>query len=314
MKQRHLLPILLTWFILVALLTLHLRDSTLIPTTLSTGLTHAKGWKSSFLGSNDDSANDATTMENNRMACDYCPHPASPLFSLVDPGSAAFCHAIGEHNLARSIAYEGSSSRIHRLLAKLDSGKAITVGVLGGSVSAGHGLYASGFPAEREGEGNMHWRVFDWVRKRWPVTEGEGHRFVNGAVAGTGTSLSSFALLFCSSALPLSSLSLLSSLSSLLSSLSSLLSSLFSLLPSLCLLERQTRLSSLFSLLPTRTSNHTETSSHTRQTVIQLLRSTLYALDSTTGTPHAIHSVHIPSPSLQTQTSTLNTRLSTLNP
>lgn len=109
---------------------------------------------------------------HNRMACDYCAE------------DDVFCHSIGEHNIARSIAYEGSNSRIHRFLRKLRNGQPVTISAIGGSVSAGHGLYLSGFERERDGPGNLHWRIYNWITEQYPHPD---HKFVNGAVAGSGT-------------------------------------------------------------------------------------------------------------------------------
>jgi hypothetical protein len=48
--------------------------------------------------------------------------------------------ACREHNIARSVLYEGTNIRLRRLLAKLRRGEPIVVAVVGGSVSAGQGL------------------------------------------------------------------------------------------------------------------------------------------------------------------------------
>lgn len=83
------------------------------------------------------------------------------------------------------LLHTGSNHRLESLFHKLNSGLPITVSVVGGSNSAGHGLGHEGFPSELDSMGNMHYRVFDWIRARWP---NEGHRFVNGAIPGASES------------------------------------------------------------------------------------------------------------------------------
>ncbi|KAG7562433.1 hypothetical protein FFLO_02107 [Filobasidium floriforme] len=114
---------------------------------------------------------------NNRMACDLC-----------QPDDE-FCLAIGEHNIAQSVGYEGSNFRLERLFHKLQNGQPITVSVVGGSNSAGHGLFYDGWPDEYASPGNMHYRVYEWIKERFPH---EGHRFVNGAIPGATTDLFAF--------------------------------------------------------------------------------------------------------------------------
>ncbi|KAJ3786705.1 hypothetical protein GGU10DRAFT_418738 [Lentinula aff. detonsa] len=50
------------------------------------------------------------------------------------------CKRYGSFNLARSRAYEGPNARLKRVLRKLRSGQKIKIGIIGGSVSKGHGL------------------------------------------------------------------------------------------------------------------------------------------------------------------------------
>jgi hypothetical protein len=63
----------------------------------------------------------------------------------------------------------------------LRAGEPITVAAIGGSVSFGHGLYDAGFKQEKEGPGNLHWRIFNWINAQFPHKD---HKFVNGAVPG----------------------------------------------------------------------------------------------------------------------------------
>ncbi|KAJ3798564.1 hypothetical protein GGU11DRAFT_723053 [Lentinula aff. detonsa] len=50
------------------------------------------------------------------------------------------CKRYGSFNLARSRAYEGPNARLKRVLRKVRSGQKIKIGIIGGSVSKGHGL------------------------------------------------------------------------------------------------------------------------------------------------------------------------------
>ena len=102
----------------------------------------------------------------------------------------------------------GSNARIHQLLRKLKSGRPISVGVIGGSVSTGHGLNRDGRkshsagpalwlvlglnPAllssflatnEKEGPKNMHRQVYDWIQSKFPHKD---HKFANGAIPASG--------------------------------------------------------------------------------------------------------------------------------
>ncbi|KAJ3723604.1 hypothetical protein DFJ43DRAFT_648958 [Lentinula guzmanii] len=60
--------------------------------------------------------------------CNYC--------TITDD----ICKRYGSFNLARSRAYEGPNARLKRVLRKLHSGQKIKIGIIGGSVSGGHGL------------------------------------------------------------------------------------------------------------------------------------------------------------------------------
>ncbi|KAJ4470801.1 hypothetical protein J3R30DRAFT_1122654 [Lentinula aciculospora] len=60
--------------------------------------------------------------------CNYC------------TSSDELCKRYGSFNLARSRAYEGPNARLKRVLRKLRSGQKIKIGIIGGSVSKGHGL------------------------------------------------------------------------------------------------------------------------------------------------------------------------------
>ncbi|KAJ9106092.1 hypothetical protein QFC21_001232 [Naganishia friedmannii] len=106
------------------------------------------------------------------VSCDLC------------PAADDFCMDLGHHNIAQSVAYEGSNARVHQLLRKLKSGKPISVGVIGGSVSTGHGLNRDGPTNEKEGPLNMHRQVYDWIQRKFPNKD---HKFANGAIPASGS-------------------------------------------------------------------------------------------------------------------------------
>lgn len=104
------------------------------------------------------------------------------------------CAEVGEVNMAKAISYSGSNSRLRRFLAKARNGEAFTVAVVGGSVSAGHGLsFEDG--GQRLTPTNMHRVVFDHLTTLFPQNEwvvGEKSQdgkngFVNGAQGGKGS-------------------------------------------------------------------------------------------------------------------------------
>ncbi|GHJ84941.1 hypothetical protein NliqN6_1343 [Naganishia liquefaciens] len=114
----------------------------------------------------------STALTRPSVSCDLC------------PGSDDFCIDLGYYNIAHSIAHEGTNARLHRLFRKLESGMPISMGVIGGSVSAGHGLSHDGDTDEMEGPLNMHRQIFDWIATKWPHPE---HRFSNGAIPASGS-------------------------------------------------------------------------------------------------------------------------------
>lgn len=85
------------------------------------------------------------------------------------------CKEYGRHNLQRSRAFEGTNTRLKRVLRKAASGQPINIGVLGGSVTHGHGVVHPEFWTD----------VFSaWWNATFPHEE---NVFVNGAVPATGT-------------------------------------------------------------------------------------------------------------------------------
>ncbi|ELU43286.1 capsule structure designer protein [Rhizoctonia solani AG-1 IA] len=79
------------------------------------------------------------------------------------------CKEYGQHNLQRSRGFEGTNSRLKRVLRKAASGEPINIGVIGGSVTHGHsGMRARGLSLNSS-------------------ARHEKNVFVNGAVPATGT-------------------------------------------------------------------------------------------------------------------------------
>lgn len=85
------------------------------------------------------------------------------------------CKEYGRHNLQRSRGFEGTNSRLKRVLKKAASGQPINIGVLGGSVTHGHGAVHPELWTDI---------FFSWWNATYPHEE---NVFVNGAVPATGT-------------------------------------------------------------------------------------------------------------------------------
>ncbi|KAJ4470799.1 hypothetical protein J3R30DRAFT_3530589 [Lentinula aciculospora] len=79
-------------------------------------------------------SNSVETTKNVEPAyCNYC------------TSTDEICKRYGSFNLARSRAYEGPNTRLKRVIRKVRSGQKIKIGIIGGSVSKGHGLRAHKF-------------------------------------------------------------------------------------------------------------------------------------------------------------------------
>ncbi|CAE6524133.1 unnamed protein product [Rhizoctonia solani] len=85
------------------------------------------------------------------------------------------CKEYGRHNLQRSRGFEGTNSRLKRVLRKAASGEPINIGVLGGSVTHGHAVVHPEFWTDI---------FFAWWNQTYPH---EKNILVNGAVPATGT-------------------------------------------------------------------------------------------------------------------------------
>ncbi|KAH7097127.1 hypothetical protein BKA62DRAFT_774527 [Auriculariales sp. MPI-PUGE-AT-0066] len=91
-----------------------------------------------------------------------------------------FCNQVGSRSLDLAAAYEGSGDRIRRVLAKAARGEPIVFGILGGSVSRGHGCNNC-VP--------FHRQIFDWINTTYPHA---GHRYTDGSVGARGTNYFKF--------------------------------------------------------------------------------------------------------------------------
>ncbi|KAL7419165.1 hypothetical protein Q5752_006001 [Cryptotrichosporon argae] len=139
--------------------------------------------------------------------------PSLPRCGMCDV-APRLCDEFGSDFLVRAIGHEGSNTRLRRVLGKMRRGEAFTVGVVGGSVSKGHGIHDHNEPTTPF---NMHRIVFDHLNGRFPSPyarehddeaadvkdtgdhqahgvvlgasgKGEGkHAFVNGALPATGS-------------------------------------------------------------------------------------------------------------------------------
>ena len=103
-------------------------------------------------------------------ACNCPPSPDNnPLYK--------FCATYGPETLARTRIHTGTNYRIDQLLAKAKRGEALVLSLMGGSVSACHGV-----DHDSMGRACYSRRVLDWFDERFPVAG--GHVFVNGAIGG----------------------------------------------------------------------------------------------------------------------------------
>ncbi|KIJ25849.1 hypothetical protein M422DRAFT_38440 [Sphaerobolus stellatus SS14] len=87
------------------------------------------------------------------------------------------CLQYGDHTLARSRVYEGANARFRRVIKKAMAGRPIKIGVLGGSVTNGHGLKQN--------------KVENWTArylKAWKALFPRSETvLINGAVPATGS-------------------------------------------------------------------------------------------------------------------------------
>ncbi|KAJ7069380.1 hypothetical protein C8F01DRAFT_1207108 [Mycena amicta] len=69
------------------------------------------------------------------------PPPIPPYCEWCGPGDD-MCTKYGEPHLSRALAFTGANTRFRRVLLKAQSGARVKIGILGGSVTKGHGVSA----------------------------------------------------------------------------------------------------------------------------------------------------------------------------
>ncbi|CAD6578859.1 MAG: CAP64 protein product - [Cyphobasidiales sp. Tagirdzhanova-0007] len=88
---------------------------------------------------------------------------ALPSCRIYDLPDDPLVKEYGQNNIRLSRTYEGSGTRVRRLLQKALRGEAIKVAVVGGSVSTGHGV-----PSPFNSDFYMHMRIFQWFLDTFP--------------------------------------------------------------------------------------------------------------------------------------------------
>ena len=110
------------------------------------------------------------SISNQIHSCNCPPSPNNnPLYK--------FCATYGPETLARTRIHAGTNHRIDRLLEKAKQGERLVLSLMGGSVSACHGV-----DHDSMGRACYSHRILDWFDARFPVAG--GHVFVNGAIGG----------------------------------------------------------------------------------------------------------------------------------
>ncbi|EJD40558.1 hypothetical protein AURDEDRAFT_115833 [Auricularia subglabra TFB-10046 SS5] len=106
------------------------------------------------------------------------PSPAPATCSRCE-ASPEWCASFGERNMDLVAAYEGSGDRVRRVLAKAMRGEPITYGIIGGSLSRGHGCECITF----------HRQIFDWWNETFPHPD---NVYVDGSVGARGSNYFKF--------------------------------------------------------------------------------------------------------------------------
>ncbi|WVQ80909.1 hypothetical protein IAT38_003016 [Cryptococcus sp. DSM 104549] len=101
------------------------------------------------------------------------------------------CGLYHEEGLRNTRLVQGTGARVRRMLQKAREGEALKIGVLGGSVSACHGVHPSAdFPqGDPAGPGCYASVVMDWFHNTFP---GIDHKLMNGAIGGMDSSYYAF--------------------------------------------------------------------------------------------------------------------------
>ncbi|WVQ76532.1 hypothetical protein IAR50_006202 [Cryptococcus sp. DSM 104548] len=106
------------------------------------------------------------------------------------------CHELGRMNLEKSLLFSGTGMRFKRMLSKLKRGQRLVAGVIGGSVSAGHGINRLPSYGPQQST-NLNRIIFDRLNYLFPAPNGvsngksareEGkNSYINGAQGGVGS-------------------------------------------------------------------------------------------------------------------------------
>ncbi|ODN76243.1 hypothetical protein L202_06166 [Cryptococcus amylolentus CBS 6039] len=112
------------------------------------------------------------------------------LCGATDEGER-ICSLYHEEGLRNTRLVQGSGSRMRRVLQKAREGKKLNIGVLGGSVTACHGVHPSATYPQGDPAGPGCWTTIfiEWVRKTFPDAD---HQFKNGAIGGMDSSFYAF--------------------------------------------------------------------------------------------------------------------------
>ncbi|GAW09145.1 capsule structure designer protein [Lentinula edodes] len=112
------------------------------------------------------------------------PFEPEPAYCNYCTSTDELCKRYGSFNLARSRAYEGSNARLKRVIRKLRSGQKIKIGIVGGSVSKGHGL--------KDRRDNWSYIYAEYIRETFAQATSSNAsnvevELINGSVSGTIT-------------------------------------------------------------------------------------------------------------------------------
>ncbi|KAF8585625.1 hypothetical protein K439DRAFT_1652874 [Ramaria rubella] len=93
--------------------------------------------------------------------------------------SSRWCSEFGSKNMDLSVAYEGTGERLRRALAKSQRGEPIKFGIIGGSLSRGHGCHCTTF----------HRQIFNWWNETYPHPD---NLYIDGSVGARGSNYFKF--------------------------------------------------------------------------------------------------------------------------
>ena len=105
------------------------------------------------------------------------------LLLLLCAAASGWDYQLLPHQRRRSVSYVGGGDALRALVTRLNGGEAVTVAVLGGSISRGHGAAHDASDRRLGHPGSWSRVAFDALKSRWPAT----HQYANGAVPATGS-------------------------------------------------------------------------------------------------------------------------------